>query len=200
LYLTPIFSSIETLHLFRQQAAQLEEDDIRGLQHLHELTVLSSEIEPVPLSAMHGDLHLRNIMVHGAQRPYGELRFRLIDLDRFTRCGDLAYDIGEFTADIEHAVGLNELPDRILALGTNVATKFEYDALSRPDPLFELRYTLARARSFFKLAELRARWGLSTMDPHPSSIRKVNELIRELGPTLQLAYELLEESVRLAES
>jgi hypothetical protein len=191
LYISPIYKSLETIHAFKQLITGLGPQDYAALRHLHDLIAGSAGIDSFALTVMHGDLNIRNILLNGKQIPDAEIRFRLIDLDKFTRSGDFAYDIGEFSVDTEWVVRHKGLTDSVLEISDSVSRAFEYYAQSRHDESYRVRYQLARARSWLKIIEIRSRRGLLLAGANPISDRLAKDIMADIDPLLDEAYALI---------
>lgn len=190
LYLTPIYRSIDTVQTLRQRLGKLDELDRGALDHLRLLLDAAKDLDEFPHTVMHGDLNARNLLVHGRSDPGAELHFKLIDLDRFSRTGDMAYDLGEFVADIEQ-VFLKHHEEASRDLRTMMTLMFEDFATARGDAGFGRRFHIAKARSLLKLAELKARDGLEFAGGNPISNRHAQAAEAESSSIAIRAYELL---------
>lgn len=183
LYLAPISRSLARLRFVYQQAALPAVPTGAIEQQIAKLTNLHAVLEPIPPSFMHGDLNLGNIMVQGEPGDRRPLRFRLIDLDKFTRAGDLAIDIGELVVELEHSpFASTPWPGRC-KLSRPLEIHFTQVALANADVRFPLRLALAKARSLLKLTELYARQimaaGLNQPYP-PLAAEKIHAALRQV--------------------
>lgn len=198
LYFGPMYRSIETIHQFKHGVTGLDSEDYAVLEALYELTRSSDSADSFHPTVMHGDLNIRNILVHGRQSPGAELRFRLIDLETFTRSGDFAYDIGEFSMDIEESVREKRIPARAREVAKQTVLAFEGFARSRDDGLFGARYVVASARSLIKLIELRSADGIGMLSGHPLARQRARRLLEEeVAPLLGQAYAMVAEAAEM---
>jgi aminoglycoside phosphotransferase (APT) family kinase protein len=200
LYVTPMFRSLETIHQLKQKISSLDHDDFKALEALQILIGASQELDKFPPTVMHGDLNIRNVLVHGRQASDAELRFRLIDMDKFSRCGDFAYDIGEIVVDNEHVCRSNRFPKDVLGMSESIANTFAYYAQTRADSGYLIRFDLAKARSLLKVADIRARVGLSNVGKDPVSDRNAQQIMSEVGVILRDAYSLLGQAKQKAQA
>jgi hypothetical protein len=120
-----------------------------------------------PVAQMHGDLHMRNIMVRGlAAEPQNSrssgMTFRLIDLEYFDPEGDAAFDAGQLLMDIE-LVSRDERRydshDMLLRLGDSLQASYRDFAEKRDDPLFGVRMELAKARALLRIGKGKTKRG-----------------------------------------
>ncbi|MCB0128070.1 MAG: phosphotransferase [Caldilineaceae bacterium] len=151
LYLCPIEEALAVLQPHGPYLLDFEQDYATLCAQIARLRQSNLYRQPIPYSAMHGDLHLRNIMLKEIRPETGDIDFRLIDLDHFTRAGDLAYDLGELRTDIEIRHTDGELPDTVCPLHQMVTTALTEDAMARGDALFSARVALGQTRSLLKL-------------------------------------------------
>ena len=148
-----------------------------------------------PLACMHGDLHSRNIMIRMIEqenRPQGErdLDFKLIDVENLRIDGDAAHDLGQFLVDLgllrttlnaDGRTPSRDLMSKIERLGEHLTARYMAFAESRQDPTFELRLSLAQARSSVRVAKSKAKLSRSSI-----SRRDYNEARKALVDTLNL--------------
>lgn len=194
LYITPMFRSLETIHKLKQRVSSLGVEDFAALEALQALIGVSQVLDDFPPTVMHGDLNIRNVLLHGRQVTESELRFRLIDMDKFSRCGDFAYDIGEIVIDNENVCQANGFATAMLAMGEHLSKSFEYYAQTRSDFGYPVRFDLAKARSLLKIAEIRSRFGLTSVGTDPVSDRNALQIMAQVESVLKDAYHLLEEA------
>lgn len=155
LYFAPIQRSLAKLQRYRSYLIGFH-DHVQAIQtHCAALRAhLATEAAP-PRTVMHGDLHLRNVMLTEIRSELGDIDFRLIDLDRFDRhSGDSAYDLGELLTDIDIRTADGELPIDALGLHQRLRDAFCQAASHSADSSFQQRLALAQARSLLKLTEL----------------------------------------------
>lgn len=194
LYITPMFRSLETIHKLKQRVSSLTDDDFAALEVLQVLIGVAQALDDFPPTVMHGDLNIRNVLLHGRQVTGSELRFRLIDMDKFSRCGDFAYDIGEIVVDNENVCKANGFSPNMLTMSEKVSNDFAYYAQTRSDLGYPVRYDLAKARSFLKIADIQARIGLSSVGKDPVSDRNAQQIMIQVESILKAAYSLLAEA------
>jgi aminoglycoside phosphotransferase (APT) family kinase protein len=190
MYLTPIYRSLDIIQTLKERMGRVDEADREALDCLRRLLDAADILDNFPHTVMHGDLNSRNLLVHGRMEPGSELHFKLIDLDAFTRSGDMAYDLGEFVADVEEVFRKHH-EEASRELRSMVAAAFEQYASDRGDARFVLRFHLAKARSLLKLSEISAKQGLQFAGSDPISDRQVQSLCEDASTTAARAYELL---------
>ena len=193
LYATPMFRSLETIHEYIQQFGELSEEDRDSVGLIEDITSKGDALESFPQTFMHGDLNIRNILVHGKQSETAEIRFRLIDLDELSRSGDLAFDIGEFVVDTWHVYHKYGLPSSVCEMSREVESKFCSDASERGDAMFRPRLDLAKARSLLKLAEIESKKALYGNGSPAFRQDAKSQFSLEFRPTLLRAYKLMED-------
>lgn len=194
LYVTPMFRSLETIHQLKQRISSLEHDDFHALEALQIFIGASQELDKFPPTVMHGDLNIRNVLVYGRQVPDAELRFRLIDMDKFSRSGDFAYDIGEIVVDNEYVCRSNRFSREMLSMSESISNTFAYYAQTRSDSGYLIRFDLAKARSLLKIADIRAKVGLRNVGKNPVGDRNAQQIMSEVAVILRDAYSLLEQA------
>jgi hypothetical protein len=123
-----------------------------------ELIRRHKEIRDFPAAHMHGDLHMRNIMIRGIEEsrqgvPGTGLTFKLIDLEYLEKDGDAAFDAGQLLVDIE-LVSREERKydsqEQLLRLRNTLDANYREFAAKRDDDTFGVRMELAKALSFCK--------------------------------------------------
>lgn len=191
-YVTPMLKLLDTIIDFKSRVGALTDDDIQATQHLQVITAHSEEIGRFDRTVMHGDLNARNILGHGKPVPGADIRIKFIDLDKFSRSGDYAYDIGELVVDLAQLARRIKLTrgeeEEILA---RLIDPFEAFSKARGDATYTLRFDLAKARSILKLAEILARSNLRIHDSHPSTPQRMAKISEQLRPLLIEAYDLI---------
>jgi hypothetical protein len=174
LYITPMFHSLDAILEFAHRTDTLDEEELRLIheldRYLDRLVAKSAHLERFPLCVMHGDLNIRNILFNGRQVEGADVRFRLIDLDKFTRAGDVACDIGEFIIDMQVVAKTQDYSINILDMCDMLEQAFCLRAQERNDPLFGLRLDISKARSLLKFVEIQAKRGL--VDTGASSLAR----------------------------
>jgi hypothetical protein len=123
-------------------------------------------LEGFSQSYMHGDLHLRNIMVAGLRgetRHEPNLRgmvFKLIDLEFMRADGDAAFDAGQLVTDVSLiAPTLRHHGQGLLRLASTLERAYSEFAERRSDAMFGVRLELAKARALMRIAKGRAKRG-----------------------------------------
>lgn len=153
LYIAPMYHSLHRLKLYGDYLLNFAVEYETLSTQLAMLSAHSKRFEPVPTTVMHGDLNLNNVMIAAASQK-GATRFRLIDLEKFTWAGDMAYDIGELVVDLEDLWNAHRLAPAILDLAAMLEKRFTAYAEAQGDRTFAARLVLAKARSRLKLIEL----------------------------------------------
>lgn len=155
-------------------------------------------IEEFPAAVMHGDLHMRNIMVHGLEEGRSnDLKFKLIDLEFLRRDGDAAFDAGELLIDIE-LVSREERQfggrEELQELKKKLEHSYAWYSHQRDDNTFSIRMDLAKARALLRIAKGKTKRGQQFIHDNQSgqAMRLAKELIGH-------AHEALE-FLRLAEA
>lgn len=130
-------------------------------------------LEVFPQAYMHGDLHLRNIMVTGLwDTRFGNggsggnsnrgMIFKLIDLEFMRQDGDIAFDAGQLVVDLElasrEARALNHQRD-LQKLRDNIERTYRQFAATREDGTFGVRLELAKARALMRIAKGKTKRG-----------------------------------------
>ncbi|MBZ0300717.1 MAG: aminoglycoside phosphotransferase family protein [Anaerolineae bacterium] len=122
------------------------------------------ELRDFPAAHMHGDLHMRNIMIRGLQG--GELpngvTFRLIDLEYLEPDGDAAFDAGQLLVDIELVSREERRYDsknQLLRLRDSLDLIYREFAENRKDSTFGVRVELAKARALLRIAKGKTKRG-----------------------------------------
>jgi len=122
-----------------------------------------------PLAYMHGDLHTRNIMIRRAPRRNGrdagpDLEFKLIDLESLRADGDAAHDLGQLLIDLTLIPVNNpkrsisrQIMEKLDLLSDELTEAYTQFATDQGDQTFELRLSLAKARSLLRIAKSHAK-------------------------------------------
>lgn len=125
------------------------------------------QLEEFPAAYMHGDLHMRNIMVTGLNgdhhnRRHGGIIFKLIDLEYLRPDGDAAFDAGELLIDL----ALISREENKLAEGNELqflrdtlAKTYREFSTRRRDDTFDIRIELAKARALMRIAKGKTKRG-----------------------------------------
>ena len=116
-----------------------------------------------PGAYMHGDLHLRNIMVRGLDNDkHSGLSFKLIDLEYLRPGGDAAFDAGQLLIDIdlvnEEERGHDE-NQALLDLKKRLEQRYTDFAWRHDDHNFQTRLKLAKARALMRIGKGKAKRG-----------------------------------------
>ncbi len=166
-YVDRIFDFVWDRNLFPDQDVIRDTQD--GLFHeIGELIRRQGEIQTFPAAHMHGDLHMRNIMVHGLdtspQEPNlnSDITFKLIDLEYYQSDGDAAFDAGQLLMDIE-LISRDETrydsQNRLMRLREGLARVYNDFSITRDDPTFAVRVELAKARALLRIAKGKTKRG-----------------------------------------
>ncbi|MBZ0289993.1 MAG: aminoglycoside phosphotransferase family protein, partial [Anaerolineae bacterium] len=161
---------------------------------LGQLITYQRELESFPAAYMHGDLHMRNIMITGLERSnthrHTGLVFKLIDLEYLRRDGDAAFDAGELLIDIE--LNLREefkhqQSQELLRLRDTLDHTYREFARRRGDDLFGVRTELAKARALLRIAKGKTKRGGKYADngQHSQAERIASEIINHAKDALQ---------------
>ncbi|MEM7127126.1 MAG: hypothetical protein AAF702_12415 [Chloroflexota bacterium] len=154
LYINPMFHDLETIHDFKLTYCGLDAADYQVFEDLKRLIKALPFLAQFPLSVMHGDLNIRNILTCRESITLHGMEFRLIDLDRFSRAGDMAVDIGELLADIQLSNMLQGMPQLDPMIERSLESDFKEFAESKGDLYFEERLEIAKAKAFIKVVKL----------------------------------------------
>jgi hypothetical protein len=141
------------------------QDELFG--QIGELIRRHGEIRDFPAAHMHGDLHMRNVMIRGAEistqgTPGSGLTFKLIDLEYLEPDGDAAFDAGQLLVDIE-LVSREERKydskDQLLRLRDSLDITYRDFAAKREDSTFGIRMELAKARALLRVGKGKTKRG-----------------------------------------
>ncbi len=154
LYLCPMVRSLQKLEQCRHYLLDFADNYTAIQAQLVRLRRGIVDLEQPPCTVMHGDLHLRNIMLCEVRAETGDIDFRLIDLDKFSDSGDLAYDIGKLLVDLEVGTAAGQLPSHTVQLSQTLEAAVHRAAPKRADRSFALRLSLAKAYSQLRVIEL----------------------------------------------
>ncbi len=169
-YVDRIFDFVWDRNLFPKQEMIPEIQD--GLFHeIGELIRRQGEIPLFPAAHMHGDLHMRNIMVYGLNQkdgtangdaPNRDITFKLIDLEYYQADGDAAFDAGQLLMDIElisREETRYESQEHLMRLRDGLARAYQDFSVARNDPTFGVRVELAKARALLRIAKGKTKRG-----------------------------------------
>ena len=165
-YVDRVFNFIEGHELYPENSTPDEVRDIKYeiFEHVGEIIKLQHQIENFPSAYMHGDLHMRNIMVQGfnSNQKNGGLRFKLIDLEFMRAEGDAAFDAGQLVMDID-LVARDEkdrqTKENLLKLKRGLEQLYNGFSNSRQDTGFGVRLELAKARALLRIAKGKTKRG-----------------------------------------
>lgn len=150
-----------------QNAGMLRDIQDALFEEIGELIRRHSEIRDFPAAHMHGDLHMRNVMIRGVERspqgaPGSGLTFRLIDLEYLEQDGDAAFDAGQLLVDIE-LVSREERKydskEQLLRLRDSLDSTYREFAARRDDPTFGIRMEMAKARALLRVSKGKTKRG-----------------------------------------
>ena len=169
-YVDRVFNFIETYELYPDNSAPEEVRKIKYeiFQHVGEIIKHQHKIETFPSAYMHGDLHMRNIMVQGFNSSQsqsqinGGLKFKLIDLEFMRAEGDAAFDAGQLLMDIDLVArdeNDNESKDNLIRLKRNLELLYTGFSKDRQDDSFGTRLELAKARALLRIAKGKTKRG-----------------------------------------
>jgi hypothetical protein len=149
----------------------IQRDMVQDIQHelFEQIGILlqkQGEMGDFPSANMHGDLHMRNIMVRGLDDrndPQNSgLTFKLIDLEYLDTTGDAAFDAGQLLVDIT-LVGrdepLLESQNQLERLHDILAQTYREFGQRREDTTFGVRLELAKARALLRIAKGKTKRG-----------------------------------------
>jgi 5-methylthioribose kinase len=188
---------LETIQEFKSKTISLQPRDYDLLANLLEITRSSDKIDNFKPTAMHGDLNINNILLYGKHNIGQELRFRLIDIDKFSRTGDYAYDIGEFLVDLLSKSRQQDKEELTKEYSEIIYKSFSDFALERVDNLFPIRFNLARARSMLKLLAIKSRQGINLIGTNPISTNQAQRIIREeIEPKLSDVGDIISATIK----
>ncbi len=164
-YVDRIFDFISERELVNNQEMIAETQ--QGLFHeIGQLIKKHGEIGRFPAAVMHGDLHMRNIMVKGMNPGTNghlhEMVFRLIDLEYMNALGDAAFDAGQIIMDIDlisREETRFENRTQLQKLGKKITEIYEGFGVTRQDSTFALRIELAKARALLRIAKGKVKRG-----------------------------------------
>lgn len=188
-----VFDFIWEHRLFEDRAA------VSDIQHalfeaIGRIVLRQRDFERFPAAYMHGDLHMRNIMIRGVENLRSmrgqEMVFKLIDLEFLRSDGDAAFDAGELLMDIE-LVSREERKggqdDELVRLSEIVGHTYQQFAERRRDSSFGVRVELARARTLLRIAKGKTKRGTRFVRQNqPAMVDKIAEdLVKHAAEALQ---------------
>jgi hypothetical protein len=192
LYITPINKYLDIIHDFKARIVGLSEEDKNALKNIVDITFDLPILESFEPTVMHGDLNIRNIMTRGKQTITTEPRFRLIDINKFSRTGDVAYDVGELLVDLEQASKQKDFVEIGKETNEAIEIAFQKFMTERHDTTYGTRFVLSKARSLLKLTQLRASLSLPWLGKNPISDQQARKIYEdEILPNLTQVYSLI---------
>jgi hypothetical protein len=192
LYISPINKYLDVIHDFKERIVGLSENDKEALKSIVDITFDLQAIEGFEPTVMHGDLNIRNIMTRGKQSTTTEPRFRLIDINKFSRIGDAAYDIGELLVDLEQTSKHKDFAEIGKEANELIEIAFQKIMDERHDKTYGIRLSLAKARSLLKVTQLKASQGLTNFGKNPVSDQQAEKIYNdEIFPNLTQVYSLI---------
>jgi len=165
-YIDRIFNFLWQHHLYEDG----EDEEIREIQYelfdrIGDIIKNQQRLERFPAAIMHGDLHMRNIMVYGLGKSRSrkkEIKFKLIDLEFMHSEGDAAFDAGQLFVDIDLVSREEqriESQEELHQLKQILEDSYYTFGKNRNDHTFELRVELAKARALLRIAKGRTKRG-----------------------------------------
>jgi len=171
LYISPMMGYIDRIFNFVTESGMNSEaiERAREIQYdlferIGEIIRAQRHLEHFQSAYMHGDLHMRNIMVRGLyDHSAAELTFKLIDLEFTRQKGDAAFDAGQLLVDIELVSREEQKLDhqsRLLNLKSNLERSYsDFGKTRRDDHTFGIRMELAKARALLRIAKGKTKRG-----------------------------------------
>ncbi|MBN1284688.1 MAG: hypothetical protein JXB47_04750 [Anaerolineae bacterium] len=181
-----------------ERAWQIEAAFYTLLTHLYPHQDTLNRFRPV---YMHGDLHIRNIMLRVVDNRREPLSIRLIDLESVTADGDYAYDVGELRASLDIFVAENDenrqLKPLADSLGEELREAYAGIARANDDACFDIRLALAECRALLRVAHAKSKAGKLHLDKgrptHAANIvRESLNLVETALNRMTTAHRLLE--------
>ncbi|MBC8099703.1 MAG: phosphotransferase [Armatimonadetes bacterium] len=168
-YTDRVFDFIAEKDFFPDEARRTAIEEVQSalFECIGQIIQRQKRLEGFPSAYMHGDLHLRNIMVYGLEseaRTASGLTFKLIDLEFMRRDGDAAFDAGQLLIDLE-LVAADEQKhanrEKLQKLAAALETSYtDFSAIAtRHDDTFETRVQLAKARALLRIAKGKTKRG-----------------------------------------
>lgn len=171
-YIDRIFTFVQRKETFIDNPTT-EEAQTLLFENIGKIIQCQQKLATFPAAYMHGDLHLRNIMVRGldSAKEGGNLglTFKLIDLEFLRRDGDAAFDLGQLLVDIDlvaHEAEKQPYFDQLMELCKHIETC--YGRLSQGDETFKIRIELAKARALLRIAKGKTKRGYRFMQTDQS--------------------------------
>ncbi len=165
-YIDRIFDFVWEYNVFEKTQAFVNDIQHDLFDCIGELIRQQAALRDFPAAHMHGDLHLRNIMIRGAEdadlTQNRGLNFRLIDLEYLSPEGDAAFDAGQLLIDIDLVSREESQFDsqrRLASLGEELAIGYRKFGEARNDSTFNLRVELAKARALLRIAKGKTKRG-----------------------------------------
>lgn len=201
LYTAQMHKSIELIHEIKTRIVGLDSSDFEFMQNIITIIQNSNSLENFRPTPMHGDLNSRNIMVRGKFSAISELRFRFIDLNKFSRTGDFAYDLGEFLVDMETVTKQMDSGSQSNTLSGQFESSFLKLLTDKPDEFFQVRLNLGKARSLLKILDLKANQALQLLGTNPINDSQAKLIFKDqIMDKLSAAYRYISDSVQIMSS
>ena len=192
LYINPIQRSLEKIQEFKNSIKDLEETDFEILYRINEILRRSKYLEEFQPTAIHGDLHLGNVMVRDKVTLNSYNVFRLIDVETFSKKGDYVFDLGEIWIDIEESFRKKDTIQDHSDLLDCLSKGFTSISNQRIDSSYLLRLSLSKARSKLRLAEINSKKAGRMGALNPISIRMLENIFdEEINPYFSEACSLI---------
>lgn len=123
-----------------------------------------ADIRDFPATYMHGDLHMRNIMIRGLENRTQDanIRFKLIDLEYLETAGDAAFDAGQLLVDLDLVARDEVVLDsqkQLERLRDHLEQTYLEFGRKREDSLFGVRMELAKARALLRIGKGKTKRG-----------------------------------------
>lgn len=170
-----------------EKSMKLERDLRSVLVKLYSYEVILNYFPP---TYMHGDMHSRNIMVKSPNAGGYDFAFHFIDLEKFMAEGDYACDVGELSANLDiFAESEREVRtvERTRRLEQLLQKKYEEFAHDLNDGFYPIRFSLAKARTFLRIAHGKSKQGTLRWEEG-----RILEALDSVYAALQLADRALE--------
>lgn len=176
IYLLPMLQHIDTFFnvaarvdagelLTKSQIGRLQKLEVKLNEAMGMILGNQRKLGDFPLAYMHGDLHTRNIMIRRLEKRRNgqhlghDLEFKLIDLESLRADGDAAHDLGQLLIDLilipaNSKRSINrQIISKLDLLADEVTAAYLGFAQERGDDMFDLRLSLAKARSLLRIAK-----------------------------------------------
>ncbi|MBC8172128.1 MAG: aminoglycoside phosphotransferase family protein, partial [Anaerolineae bacterium] len=169
-YIDRIFNFVQRKETFSGNEIT-EEVQALLFENIGKIIQYQQKLTSFPAAYMHGDLHLRNIMVRGLEgnKEQGNLglTFKLIDLEFLRADGDAAFDLGQLIVDIDlvaHEEDRQVHFDAMMTLCSHINRCYSTLTPVRKDDTFDTRIELAKARALLRIAKGKTKRGYRFME------------------------------------